>query len=356
VSGAVLLNARFVTQSLTGVQRAAYELGRRLVAARAGVRAVAPAAPGPAYELPVERLQPFGVELRGHAWEQLALRRASTRAALTVGLGNTGPIYTSSRQLVMIHDVNYLDGPAAYSPRFRRAYRLLNGWHARHVRLCTVSQYSADRIAHHFGVRREAIRVIPNGADHILEIVPDPAILARAGLQSRPFFLTVGSANPNKNLAGAIEAFARLGRSDVDLVIVGGRADHIFAGGGGASSAPGVKHLGYVSDGELRSLYEAALGFVFPSFLEGFGVPAIEAMLLGCPVAASNASALPEVCGDAVLYFVPQDIDSIAAALQTLVEDGDLRADLVVRGRAHAAHYTWERSARALLDLVGELA
>jgi glycosyltransferase involved in cell wall biosynthesis len=132
-----------------------------------------------------------------------------------------------------------------------------------------------------------------------------------------------------------------------ELVIAGGGAA-IFSGGA-SKPGGGARYLGRVSDQELKSLYQNALALAFPSLTEGFGLPPVEAMQCGCPVLASTGGAIPEVCGDAVMYIAPDDQAGWTEAMERIEADQTLRARLSHAGRRRAALFTWERAARALL-------
>jgi len=142
-------------------------------------------------------------------------------------------------------------------------------------------------------------------------------------------------------------------------VVVGGSNQSVFAAGPPLAPATGsarVVHAGCLSDAELKALYQQALGLVFPSLYEGFGLPPLEAMACGCPVVAAHAGALPEVCGEAALYVDPTSTTSIEAALLRLATEPAERERLRAAGLARAATFTWRRSAGQLLSEVGAAA
>ena len=185
--------------------------------------------------------------------------------------------------------------------------------------------------------------VVPEATESI-----DESVLARHGLTRCRFLLAVASANPTKNLAALVAAFARLPADPaLRLVIVGGHNPRVFAAAT-AADPPGVVRTGPVAGAALKALYGHATALVFPSLYEGFGLPPLEAMACGCPVAAARAAAIPEVCGDAALYFDPHSVDAITAALQRLVAEAPLREQLRTAGLARAGLYRWSAAAVAL--------
>jgi glycosyltransferase involved in cell wall biosynthesis len=189
------------------------------------------------------------------------------------------------------------------------------------------------------------------GWQHIRRVAADESVLARHGLRPGRYVLAVSSLTPNKNFKLIAEAVRSLGEVDFDVAIAGS-VDHKIFGAGGAPAAPFVKYLGYVSDAELRALYENAGVFVYPSLYEGFGIPAIEAMASGCPVIASNSASLPEVCGDAARYVSPRDAAGLARAIDELMHDEVERRRLAERGQEVARRYSWEAAARLNLAVM----
>jgi glycosyltransferase involved in cell wall biosynthesis len=244
------------------------------------------------------------------------------------------------------------DRPQAYAWAFRRWYQFLFRRLSVTARLVlTVSEFSKGRLVARLGVPEDRIAVVGNGADHLAGVAADTAVLDRLALQPGRFLLAVGSGNTTKNHAAMAEAFNGLATAPgIRLVIVGGNDPTVFAAGGAAVKSDRVVRAGAVGDAQLKALYEAALGLVFPSTYEGFGLPPVEAMGCGCPVIASNAAAIPEVCGDAALYFDPHSVADIRDAMQRLIEDPALRERLRAGGRQRTATLTWERAARRLLS------
>jgi glycosyltransferase involved in cell wall biosynthesis len=295
--------------------------------------------------------------LRGHAWEQLVPAAAARGGARVLNIAGSGP-WLGGAQVSWLHDAAVFDEAWAYRPAFVAWYRALFRHRARRGDLLIVpSEFSRQRLAHHLGVPPARLQVLGHGADHLDRIEPDTQALSRLGLREGHFWLAVASANPSKNLARLRQAHARLAAADrPPLVLVGGDNPQVFEPAGTASTGlaagDGVRQLGRVDDAVLKSLYRGALALVMPSLVEGFGLPAAEALNEGCAVLAARAGALTEVCGDAAVYADPLDVDALAAGMQAL-RDTALRERLRQRGRERAAGLRWATQARRLLQLLG---
>ena len=204
-----------------------------------------------------------------------------------------------------------------------------------------------------FGLPTECISVVPHAADDFrtADASLADALLARLNVCG-PFLLAVGSQEPRKNLGvlyAAMQWLEARGRA-IPLVLCGPRGIHGFKPG---DAVPWwLRHAGFVSDTELAALYARATALVFPSRYEGFGLPVLEAMTAGGVVICSDASTMPEVGGDAVLYFPPDDAESLAAQVLRLLDDDQLHDTLVRAGAIQAAHYSWQRSARGTLEAI----
>lgn len=174
----------------------------------------------------------------------------------------------------------------------------------------------------------------------------------------RPYFLYVGNRRFIKNFMQLLRAYAdSKTRQDVDLVTVGGEQEftteeRAFISTKSLEST--VKHWGNMSDEELCLAYNCASAFLYPSLYEGFGLPLLEAMACGAPVVASKTGSIPEVAGDAALYFNPQDLDDIRSSLETVIQPGTA-ATLTEKGKARARLFTWEETARKTLDAYRQL-
>lgn len=358
----VTLNGRFLSAPQTGVQRAAANLILgldRLLAERQGGGEPSWAVLAPRGAKRPLALSAIGLRddsrLTGQAWEQLELPLAAGRSGL-VNLCNAGPLFRPSA-LSMIHDAQVYLAPQSYSPAFRNWYRLaLPRLSAQSRVVVTVSEFSRAALAR-FGVAPpERIRVVPNGADHMLDVAAEPAILDRLGLAPGAFVFAFGSLQAHKNLGVLLRAFADPRLAGLRLVLSGGLTAQALAQAFGAEPGPNVLLAGRLSDGEIRALLEAAACLACPSTTEGFGLPPLEAMILGCPAVAAPAGALPEVCGDAAVYAPAHDVDAWVTAILALAGEGAGRAARAAASRAHAATYSWRRSATDLLGLIQEAA
>ena len=356
MTAALALNGRFLTQGLTGVQRFASEL-------TAAMDTLAGAARWPATRVLMPRvavrsgatfdhLEAKSVgRISGHGWEQFELPWHA-RGRFLLSLGNTAPVLAGRCQAVVIHDAGVFDTPESYSPQFRAWYRTLHATLARTgATLITVSEFSRGRIAARLGIEPGRVSVIPEGGEHILRVPADLGALSRHGLTAGRYALAVGTRAAHKNLDVLGDAAALLASRGLTLAAVGAVNPAVFRPAA-ERRGPGAVALGRVSDAELRALYEGALCLVFPSRYEGFGLPPLEAMVCGCPVLATRSGAVPEVCGEAALYFDAAEPSSLTQALRRLLEEAGLPAELRRRGLARAAAYSWRRAAEVLLGLI----
>jgi alpha-1,3-rhamnosyl/mannosyltransferase len=241
---------------------------------------------------------------------------------------------------------------------FRRSVR-------RATRLTAISTFGALRCARTFGVAPSALTIAPPGVDLPRFANVDDraraAIRARLGLADRPVVLFVGEVEPHKNVPRLVDAFAAVAARDPAplLVLAGGR-------GSGLDEARGrvrarglderVRWPPYLARADLAALVASATALALVSLDEGFGMPVVEAFAAGTPVLASTGGALPETAGGAALCVEPTDVPALAAALERLLGDPALREDLVRRGRARAAEFTWTRAAQVLLGVYREAA
>jgi glycosyltransferase involved in cell wall biosynthesis len=284
------------------------------------------------------------------------------------------PIRNKCKKIVAIHDVIAEQYPElVFRSRKNKLFWDLKTWLA--IRqsdlVLTVSEFSKRGIADHFRLPEQRIRVVSEGsADSFSPVSDDQALqatLSAHGLSGTSrYILYVGGIAPHKNLQVLVEAFSELMQEprydDVRLVMVGDYENDVFlidenlkAGMNDPSFKQRVVYTGYVSDSDLNDLYNGAQVFVLPSFCEGFGLPALEAMSCGTVVIGSSTTSIPEVVGDAGLFFDPHDKSELALRLRDVLDNDALRTDFGRRALARAATFSWARSARETLAVFREL-
>lgn len=349
----VFINGKFGAQHTTGVQRFAHHIVQALdqqAPSADGLRFLLlrpPEGRSPALQhIEVRTVGPRGLPL--HLWEQTVLPLAA-RDGLLLNLAGSAPLW-ATRQCVTLHDAAVFDQPHAYTRVFAAWYRTMFRRHAAHAaRILTVSRFSQARLSACLQLASDRIGIVHNGGGHLVAVAADERILDLHGLRGRRYLLAVGSANPTKNMVRLERAFAQLSSApDARLVIVGGANAQVFARSATHPASTDARRLvrtGPLDDAPLKALYLHAQGLVFPSVYEGFGLPPLEAMSCACPVAAAHAASIPEVCGDAALYFDPRSVDDIASALHRLLSDSHLRQQLAAAGPVQAARFTWQKSA-----------
>lgn len=271
------------------------------------------------------------------------------------------PLARRCPAVVTVHDLGYLYHGAAHRPLDRAYLRASTAWNARTARVVLADSQATrrDLIAHAGCDPAKILVAYPAGAEGLAP-VSDPGQLARVRARyhtGERYWLYVGTLQPRKNLGTLIQAFARLCReqvwpADVRLVLAGRAGwyhERILAAARASGVAARIVLPGYVAAEDLAALLSGALGFVLPSWYEGFGLPVQEAMACGAPVICSNVSSLPEVAGDAALLFDPANADALAAAMARLWREPALREDLSRRGPRQAARFTWARCAETVL-------
>ena len=296
----------------------------------------------------------------------LSRRLRQDRADL-VHVQYTAPLFCPTRIVATIHDVSYFERPE-YLPR-ARAVQLRTSTRAtvrRAAKIITVSEFSRRGIAKAYAVDPESIVVTPNAPQERFRVM-DRGLARRRVLErlrvSRPFILNVGDLHPRKNQIGMIRAFRELLAARPDLphqLVMAGKhtwfAPRVLEEVKRSGLEERIVLTGFVDEDILPALYNACDLFVFPSFYEGFGLPAIEAMACGRPVACSSASALPEVVDGAAILFEPDSIGEQMRAMRDVLLDRELAASMIKRSLQRAKFFDWKETARRTLDVYYEVA
>jgi glycosyltransferase involved in cell wall biosynthesis len=347
----IIVNARFVTQSITGVQRFAIEICLRLKKLFPDIIFISPK-----NILQHEIAQALGVisfgKFSSHLWEQFELPKylKQKKKPILLNLCNTAPLFYK-KNIICIHDIAFRVNPKWFSPAFVTLYKFLIPRISRSsLKIITVSKFSKRSIIDYTGIPEDKVEVVFNG-------------LTKAFLESNSaslklplgdFLLAVSSVDPRKNLISLVKAFKKANLNNFKLVIVGSESK-VFAAVGlkeEINLCPSIIFTGYLPDNELAALYKNAKIFIYPSLYEGFGIPPLEAMASGTATIVSNTAALPEICGDASLYINPLDIDDISTKIKLLAINEKLQQKLINKGYKQIERYNWEKSAERIAILL----
>jgi glycosyltransferase involved in cell wall biosynthesis len=291
--------------------------------------------------------------------EQTLLPAMAARAGVELmhSLASTAPLWGRFRRVVTVHDLIYARFPETHAGIRDKGMRVLvPGAVRRSHRVIADSNSTREDLIELLGLAPERIDVVPLGlgSRQREQPLPERDVRARLELGEREVVLSLSAKRPHKNLLALIGALARLEPERRPVLVIPGYPtayeSELRARAGALGVAGDVRFPAWLSSTELEGLWSIARAFVFPSLYEGFGLPVLEAMARGVPVACSNASSLPEVAGEAALLFDPHDQAAIASAISRLLGDETLRARLQARGAARARQFTWERTARLTLD------
>ena len=345
----IVVNARFLTQSVTGVQRFAMEICLKLKDSMDNIEFVTPS-----NVMQQEVFNALDAKIvgkrHGHLWEQIDLPQYLRKKGnpLLINLANTAPLFYKNK-VVTIHDVAYKVFPQTYPKSFLMFYsfiipRLLHG--AKHV--ITVSEFSKSEICKFYGVLNDKVSVVYNAVSE--RFTPKPTV------DGQRYFLAVSSMNYRKNFIYILEAFAKYQKQGGKeaLYIIGDLKNKSFKeiDLSQYKNNKQIKFLGRVSDEDLIAYYSNALAFIYPSFYEGFGIPPLEAQACGCPAICADASCLPEIFGDSVLYCNPYHASSLVEVMEILASDTNLCQSQIEEGKKNLSRYSWQKSAEQLMNVI----
>ncbi|HET7090854.1 MAG TPA: glycosyltransferase family 1 protein [Anaerolineae bacterium] len=366
----IVLDGRTISDHFPGIGRYAHRLAIALASAGEVDLTLLHNASQPNTHLPFDALPAGGVRLYPTEIAPFSVAEQTRLPALARRLRPDvwhAPYYVmpyrrlSCPTIVTIYDVIPLALPQFWPARQRLIFSLAHRLALRAARrVIAISESTRRDVIRRFHVDPGRVAVTPLAADERFRPQPESEVrrVRQAYTLPERFILYVGINKPPKNLPRLVDAYAQLvagsAELDFDCVIAGAwdnrypesreRAAHLGLG-------DGVRFLGSIPDADLPALYAAADLFVMPSLYEGFGLPVLEAMACGTPIACSDTSSLPEVAGDAGLFFNPYDIDQMASTMLRAMTDPALRAELRVRGLERARLFSWERVARQTVDV-----
>lgn len=292
----------------------------------------------------------FGEQL-GLAWQLYRLRANLVHFPLV-----QQPILYQKAVVTTMQDLTTLRFTNPTKNRFvfrfkQRVYHYVNIIAARKSRaIITPSEFVKDDVAKFARINSRKITVTYEAGDSV-DAAPEPV----TEVEGKQFLMYLGRPTPHKNLLRLVSAFVELKQKHPELVLVlAGKTDGNYrriAREVRKQAIPDVVFTDYISDGQLRWLYENCAAYVFPSLSEGFGLPGLEAMACGAPVVSSNATCLPEIYGDAAHYFDPRDVEDMAKAINQVLTKPELRKELIVKGKKQVAKYSWRRMAEQTLEV-----
>jgi glycosyltransferase involved in cell wall biosynthesis len=285
-------------------------------------------------------------QFKRYFYEQTRLPQRARALQLDVlhSLAYVGPVWSPCPSVLTVPDVMQRSPAHSFTLVRRMALTLVGGAAVRRSdAIIAISNFTRDEIVREVPNSREKVHVVHLAPKHSK---PAGTVQLPEAAEGGPYLVSFSSPAANKNTPRLVKAYARARASGLvrhRLLLLGHPPE------AGANTAEGVHWLGYLPDQQADAVLRHADGLIFPSLYEGFGLPILEAMRAGVAVASSRAASLPEVGGDAALYFDPEDVDDIANAIQRVSTDAGLRAGLVERGRQRAGQFSWERTAEETL-------
>lgn len=350
----IIVNARFLTQSVTGVQRFAIEISKILKKyLQDDVIFVAPKGiihPDIAAELNVKII---GTNT-SHFWEQIDLRRflMKNKSPILLNLCNTAPLFYSNN-IITIHDIAFEVYPQTYSKKFLLVYKYLIPRLAHSAKkILTVSEFSKSEMMKFYHIPKDKIEIIYNAVDSKFQTINNE------NLKKERYFLTVSSLNYRKNLNLVLKAFDIFSKTErnAKLYIVGDLDNKSFSKCNLQESKlnENVVFLGRLSDEKLMEYYSNSLAFIYPSLYEGFGIPPLEAQRCRVPVIVSDIPCFHEIFGESVIYTHLQDFNQLIYKMQFFLKD-DIRLEQISKGIENESKYSWEKSGKKLLKLLENL-
>lgn len=343
----IYINGRFLSNPMTGINRFAYELCK----ASSRLFEFTIIAPNgrvlPEYDIRGLNIIEYG-RLKSHLWEQISLPLflSTKKNYILLNFSGLGPLLNKSK-ITTIHDVSFLHNPDWFSKGYYLFYKILTPLIIKTSRaILTVSEFSKSEILKYYDVTPEKIHVVYNAVTKALEN-------STSDNQKEKYILTVGSLDPRKNFKTLIRAFSDERLKHLELRIVGG-TNRVFGElGYDMQNSPNIKFLGRISDEELRNQYRNAHLFILASLYEGFGIPPLEALGNGCPIALSDIPVFHEIFEDAAVYFNPTDVDDIIGAI--LKSYNNSMSPSVDTPNKVLKKFSWNRSAKKIQSILNTI-
>lgn len=338
-----VINGKFMSQTVTGVQRYAREILLELdkiITKDYSIELVvdANAKNIPSYKnIVIKRIGNF----TGNLWEQISLPLYVIKNhAVCISLCNMMPILTP--HCVVIHDISFKVNPQFYSKKFSMWYKFVFRMCIRRIkRIITDTEFSKSEIKRHYGIVDADISVVSCGWQHFQQISFVENALIKYGLKKGEYYFAMSSMTPNKNFRWIAKAAQN--NPDVVFAVSGSINQKVFGESFDFEVPENLKFLGYVSDEEAKSLMRDSKAFLFPTFYEGFGIPPLEALSVGAKAAVSDASCMREVFGNSVYYIDPNNAE---VDLNALFGE-DIESSAIVLEK-----FSWDKSAKLLKDLI----
>lgn len=302
----IIINGRFLTHKITGIQRYAIEMIKAIdinitkMKLNVDFEIVHPK--GKLNTLNLKNIQEIEYgDKQGHLWEQYDLKKyKKNKNGILISLTGSGPVFDTD--LIVIHDVGFMNSKF-YNNKYKLWYKFITKLLIKNTKkVVTISQFSKNQIIKYFKPRKN-IKVIYEGGEQIERIDSEYSIIKRLNLINQPFFFSLGSIKPNKNIDLIVKVAKEI--PDYKFVITGEKNEKIFKKNKINLNLRNIIYTGYLNDNEIKALYEKCEAFIFPSFYEGFGLPPLEAILCGANLIVSDIPPLKEIYMDYGEFFNP---------------------------------------------------
>ena len=341
------INGRFLTQKVSGIQRMARSLTIEILKINKNFIVLVPEAiDNKIINGDYIKVVPG---LKGHLWEQITLPLFlhKINCPLLINFSPTAPLFYKNN-ILTICDLSHTHLEWV-TKRFYFFYNfLISRLVKKAMHIFTISNFSKKKILEHYNLDNSFVSVIHLAlSDNFKKVSEQKNIINK-----KKYILGVSSINKRKNFDSLIQAFLRISPAGYKLIIVGEKNTKVFKNFNLSDKSERIIFLKNIDDNKLIKLYSESTMFVYPSLLEGFGLPPLEAMACGCPTLVSNNSSLPEVCQDAALYCDPFNIDSIEEQMKKILKDNDLQKKLVIRGYKQITKFSYKKSANLILKKI----